>query len=72
MKILKEKRKVAITLNDGVVIKGLIHINEGERLSDCLNDTRESFIPLTETVDTPVSPKTLLLNKSFIKLVEEL
>ena len=72
MKIIKEKRKVVITLSGGAVIKGVIHINEGERILDYLNDMAKKFIPVTDTQNNSSAPKTLLLNRSFIQSVEEL
>lgn len=82
MKVEKEKRKVGVFCNDGTIITGIVHINPGERMLDFLNDPKESFIPITESevCNTLGSePKlmckkanTVILNKSSIKLVEEL
>lgn len=47
MKIPKEKIKVLILCTDGSWIKGLIHISEGLRMNDFLNDQKNSFIAVT-------------------------
>ena len=47
MKIEKEKRKVAINCEGGLLVKGFIYLNQGERLSDFLNNSRENFIAVT-------------------------
>jgi len=86
MKIPKEKVKVLILCTDGSWIKGLIHISEGLRVSDFLNDQKNSFIAVTNAeVQSPnkvrsfklasaiSNPKnTLLLNITAIRWVEEL
>ena len=86
MKIPKEKIRVLILCTDGAWIKGLIHISEGLRVSDFLNDQKNSFIAVTNAeiqnlkevhsfrLAAGISkPKnTLLLNVQTIKWVEEL
>jgi hypothetical protein len=37
MKVEKEKRKAVIVCTDGSLVKGLVHINPGERMIDFLN-----------------------------------
>jgi hypothetical protein len=83
MKIEKDKRKVCIICHDGTHVIGTVHINQGERLLDFFNDQKETFIPVTES-EVCSSEKggeiqllckkrnTVILNKSAIKLVEEL
>lgn len=85
MKVQKEKRRVVIVCGDNSVIKGTLHINPGERLSDFFNDNKESFIVITNLefynmrkvcsfkLCSPRHNKanTFILNKSFIKLIEE-
>ncbi|MCK9574242.1 MAG: hypothetical protein M0R20_07655 [Candidatus Omnitrophica bacterium] len=86
MKIPKEKIKVLILCTDGAWIKGLIHISEGLRVSDFLNDQKNSFIAVTNAevqnlrevhsfkLASGISKarNTLLLNIQAIKWVEEL
>ncbi len=84
MKIEKDKRKVGIMCKDGSVVTGTVHINPGERMLDFINDPKESFIPVTDAEvcypeGTPEELKmickkknTIILNKSEIKLIEEL
>ncbi len=85
MKIEKVKRKVSIICNDGSSVRGLVHINEGERVLDFFNDEREEFIALTsaeffyaEDVQSFKMPtkalrkkEFIILNKSSIKWIEE-
>lgn len=86
MKIPKQKVKVLILCNDDSWIKGFIHISEGLRVSDFLNDQKNSFIAVTNAevqnlkeihsfklVSGISKPKnTLLLNVSAIKWAEEI
>ncbi len=86
MKIPKEKIKVFILCNDGSWIKGLIHVSEGLRVSDFLNDQKNSFIAVTDAEIQNVkeihsfrlaagiskAKNTLMLNIQAIKWVEEL
>jgi len=86
MKIPKEKIKVLILCADGAWIKGLIHISEGLRVSDFLNDQKNSFIAVTNAevqnlrevhsfkLASGISKarNTVLLNVQAIKWVEEL
>lgn len=84
MRVEKEKLKVNISCEDGSLIKGLVHINPGERLIDFLNDQKEYFIAVTNAefynikeihsfrlVNEMSKKKNLVvLNKNSIKLVE--
>ena len=86
MRIEKEKRKVIIFCNDNSLIKGFIHINPGERVADFLNNAKAVFIVVTEALlqnigqvhsfkmynELTGKKKAIILNKSCIKLVEEL
>ena len=38
MKVEKEKHRVSIICQDGSSVKGVIHINPGERILDYIND----------------------------------
>ncbi|MCM8780852.1 MAG: hypothetical protein NC908_02885 [Candidatus Omnitrophica bacterium] len=85
MRIEKEKHKVNIICQDGSFIKGVVHINPGERLSDFINDSDKNFIVITNAEFYYMSePRSfslmsklllkrdfVLLNKSAIKLIEE-
>ncbi|HNX80643.1 MAG TPA: hypothetical protein PKL77_00655 [Candidatus Omnitrophota bacterium] len=86
MKVEKEKRRIQIACNDGASIKGVIHINPGERVSDYLNDAREQFLVITNaefyfTEDVQsfklaskltARKEVVFLNKVAIKLAEEI
>lgn len=86
MRVEKEKRKIQVACNDGASIKGVIHINPGERISDYLNDQREDFLAITNAefyyiediqsfklASKLMSKKEVIfLNKSAIKWAEEL
>ena len=85
MRVEKEKLKVNIICGGTSCIRGFVHINPGERIVDFLNDTRKSFIAVTEAEF--ISPGELhsltvyhwkkkkkdvvILNKSAIKWVEQ-
>ncbi len=86
MRVEKEKRKVSVICHDNLLVEGFVHINPGERIIDFLNDTRESFIAITNAefsnlkeiksfkLITEMLKKNnaIILNKSTIKLVEEI
>jgi hypothetical protein len=84
MKVEKEKRKVNIFCFDNSSIEGVIHINPGERVLDFINDSRESFIAVTEAkidfskkissfkLSSKQEMDSFLLNKSAIKLIQEI
>jgi hypothetical protein len=84
MRIDKEKRKISIICVDGSSVKGIVHINPGERVLDFINDMREKFIAITnaeffyaEDIQSFRLTKSLkkkelvILNKSSIKWIEE-
>ncbi len=86
MRVEKEKRKVIIVCVDGSLVKGFVHINPGERIIDFFNDVKESFIAVTSAEfynikeihsfslfsELKKKKNVVVLNKSAIKLVEEL
>ena len=86
MRVEKEKRKVSIICQDNLLVEGLVHINPGERVIDFFNDAKESFIAITNAdfsnlkeiksfklISEMLKKKnTVILNKSAIKLVEEI
>lgn len=86
LKIEKEKHKVGIICANGASVRGIVHINPGERVLDYFNDARESFIALTsvefyysEDVQSFKLPTKqlkkkdfIILNKSSIEWIEEL
>lgn len=85
MRIEKEKHKVNIVCQNGLSMKGFVHINPGERILDFINDSRESFIAVTEAefYDTKethffvseskclAKKESIILNKSAINCIEE-
>ncbi|MFA5430042.1 MAG: hypothetical protein WC329_02665 [Candidatus Omnitrophota bacterium] len=77
MKVEKEKKLVTIHCNDFSSVRGTIYINQGERLQDFINDDKRGFIVVTGvTVSSgffkiPTRRNTLILNKAFIKCIEE-
>lgn len=86
MKIPKEKTRVHIICLDGTFIQGYLHVTQGFRLSDFLNNDKESFIVLTEAKFSNLKElpfnlnkelfkkprKLTILNKASIKWLEEL
>ena len=86
MKVIKEERKVNIICGDGSLVKGFVHINPGERMIDFFNDPKECFIAVTKAefynikeihsfqLFSEIAKKksAIILNKSAIKLVDEL
>ena len=48
MRIEKEKYRIIIVCRDGAFVRGYIHINPGERIIDFMNDSKESFIAVTD------------------------
>jgi hypothetical protein len=86
MRVEKEKRRVNIICHDGYVIRGNVHINPGERTLDFINDARETFIAVTHVefyyIKEPhafnllskllAKKDFIILNKSTIKLIEEI
>lgn len=86
MKISKQKIRVLVLCNDGSWIRGLIHVSEGLRVSDFLNDQKNCFIAVTNAevqnlkevhsfrlaAGATKQKNTLLLNVQAIKWVEEL
>ncbi|MDD4953672.1 MAG: hypothetical protein PHG40_02060 [Candidatus Omnitrophica bacterium] len=82
MKIEKDKRSVFIVCSQDTVITGRVHLNPGERTIDFLNNTRDSFIAVTEakvhnagrfklSSNVLKRGRTLLLSKNAIKWIEE-
>jgi hypothetical protein len=83
MKIDKDRRKVSIFCKDGSVISGYVHILQGERIMEFINDPKESFIPITNAtlynakqirlfkIFGRKTKDTVLLNKSAILLIKE-
>jgi len=71
MKIEKEKYQVNIFCQDGSVVKGVVHLSPGTRLSDFMNDSNRNFVIVTDAQTPDGAKKTIFLNKSFIKWVEE-
>ncbi|MBU1727463.1 MAG: hypothetical protein KJ880_07525 [Candidatus Omnitrophica bacterium] len=83
MRVEKEQHNVVIICSDGVVFKGFVHINPGERMLDFVNDEKRKFIPVTNVEFVkrsfrlikgfiPRTGKTIILNRSSIKFIEEI
>ncbi len=73
MKVEKERHNVNIICDRECQLKGFIHINPGERVLDFMNRERESFIAVTEVeYVTGEKKKSIVLNKSSIKWIEEI
>lgn len=86
MKIPKQKIKVLILCTDGSWIKGFVHVSEGLRVSDFLNDQNVSFIAVTNAEvqyskevhsfklasGVAKQKNTLLVNVQAIKWMEEI
>jgi hypothetical protein len=83
--ITKRKQRAKIYCNNGILIKGFVHLYEGERLQDFANDTKRSFVPVTKVemyytqwpalkkVESSLiaSKEVVLLNKNIIVWIEE-
>jgi len=86
MKVPKTRIKASIICKDGSFIKGFIHVNEGLRIFDFLNDSKERFIAITGAEFANVKNVhsfqlyaqfrkkrgTILLSKDSVKWVEEI
>lgn len=84
MKIPKMKFKVNIICSDDSYITGFMHVDEGYRLLDFLNETKKEFLALTEVSfksflkksslkakEKGIKKDFILLNRKAIKWVEE-
>lgn len=85
MKIPKMKFRVKIVCSDDSFITGFLHVDEGYRLLDFLNETRKKFIAITNAkfydttkihsfklhAESSVERDAVLLNKNSIRWVEE-
>ena len=47
MKAPKEKFKVNIVCTDGTFVKGYLHVNQGQRILDYLNNSKGDFVVIT-------------------------
>ncbi len=76
MKVQKDKRNVKIVCQDGCVLRGMIHINHGERISDFINNPDRNFIAVTEaevsSAQESLKDTTVILNKYDIKYIMEI
>lgn len=86
MRVEKEKRKVYVICTDGLLIKGVVHINPGERVIDFVNDQKEDFIAVTSAEifnmkevhsfklfsEMARKKNVLIVNKNSIGFIEEL
>lgn len=72
MKIPKEKIKVHIICVDGTFIQGCLHIPQGLRLSDFLNNDKENFVVVTEARFSNLKELPFNLNKELFKRPREM
>ncbi len=86
MKVPTVRFKVSIVCGDGTFAKGYVHVPQGLRLLDYLNDTKERFIAVTDAKFSNIgevhsfklyaeyrrSKKVVILNKEAVKWIEEL
>tara|TARA_B100000315_G_scaffold252144_1_gene288278 strand:+ start:3039 stop:3332 length:294 start_codon:yes stop_codon:yes gene_type:complete len=86
MKVPTIKHRVSIVCNDGTFATGFLHVPQGLRLLDYVNDTKERFIAITDAKFSNIkeihsfklyaeyrkSKEVIILNKTSIKWVEEL
>ena len=72
MKIPKDKYKILINCLDGCRVEGCIHVPQGLRMLDYLNDEKEGFVPVTEAKIRKKEVSVIMLNKNAIKWVEEI
>ncbi|MFA6282441.1 MAG: hypothetical protein WCY05_08100 [Candidatus Omnitrophota bacterium] len=86
MKVQKDKCNVRIFCTDGSIIKGIVFVDEGLRVSDFLNNREQKFIILlnVEVQNVPEvhsfklasemskPKKVIFVNKDAVKCIEEL
>ncbi len=86
MKVDKVRHKVNIMCKDGSLVKGYIHLNEGERILDFLNDQKEAFFAVTNAEFSNVKEihsfkllnditkrrNVIFLSKSAVKMLESI
>jgi hypothetical protein len=85
MFVNKKKTPAKIFCRNGILVKGFVHLNEGERVQDFANDPKKSFVPVTKVelyyAQWPEMKKVesslialkdvIMLNKSSIIWIEE-
>lgn len=86
MKVPKEKHKVNIFCLDGSFVTGFVHVPEGLRVLDYMNEQKEQFLIVTEArfqnirevrsfqliAELQKKRGVVFLNKTSIKWVEEI
>ena len=86
MRVPTSKYQVSVVCQDGTFAKGYVHVPQGLRLLDYINDTKAMFIAITDAkfsnigevhsfklyADYRKAKKVIVLNKSSIKWIEEL
>jgi hypothetical protein len=86
MRVPTVKFQISIVCRDGTFAKGYVHVPQGLRLLDYLNDTKELFIAVTNAKFSNIgeihsfklyaeyrkAKKVVILNKESVKWVEEL
>jgi hypothetical protein len=66
MKVPKEKHRVSIVCTDRTVLQGIIFVDEGLRVSDFLNATRDRFIIVSEASFSNLGKMSFHLNKAVL------
>ncbi len=83
--ISKTKKPAKIYCTNGILVKGYVHLHEGERLQDFANDSKRTFVPVTKVdmfytqwpalkkIESSLiaSKEVVLLNKNVIAWMEE-
>jgi hypothetical protein len=75
----KQRLKVYIISTEGYSLKGFMHVDQGMRLNDFLNNHKDDFLVVTEAkVRGPwtflgfcCKKKVFFVNKDYIKFIEE-
>jgi len=81
----KTKKPAKIYCSNGILVKGFVHLHEGERLQDFANDSKRNFVPVTKVdmyytqwpalkkIESSLiaSKDVILLNKNVIVWIEE-
>lgn len=72
MKIPKDKIKVHIICVDGTFVQGYLHVPQGLRLSDFLNNDKENFVVVTKARFSNLKELPFNLNKELFKSPREI
>jgi len=75
----KQRLRVYVISTEGQSVKGFMHVDQGMRLNDFLNNHRDEFLVITEAkvkgrwsfLGLSRKKKVFFINKNFIKFIEE-